>query len=179
MAELGDIDPLTSAIVTVNMSRRSIQKHILPAAAVAGTVLRVGAGLAARAAGVAARAAVRAARNAIRVAVRNARGSTRAQWITYVIQVAYSYVCNVEITRTIPVVLKKLVLIESPVPQPIITQIGCVGCIGGSIGTGGISAPVFNLDRYSARTPSYVTHACKLLWAAFQLPVCQLLVVYL
>ena len=138
--ELGYIEPLSSTIVTINVSRRSIEKRVVPVALVAGTVLRVGAGLVAR-------AAVAAARSAIRRAARNAATSTRAQWITYIIQVAYSYVCRGEITRTIPVVLKKLVLIESPVPQPIVTQIGCVRCIR--------SAPTFNFNGYSARTPAF------------------------
>ncbi|XP_065905004.1 uncharacterized protein [Dysidea avara] len=149
--ELGYIEPLSSTIVTINVSRRSIQKRILPAAAVAGAVLRVGAGLAARTAGATARAAVAAARSVIRRTARNAATSTRVQWITYAIQVAYNYVCGGLITRTTPIVLKKLVLIESPVPQPVIAQIGCGGCgIGRSIG-----GPTFSFNGFSARTPAF------------------------
>ena len=139
--ELGYIEPLSSSIVTINVSRRSIEKRVVPVVLVAGTVLRVGAGLAARTAG-AARAAVRAARSAIRATARNAATSTRAQWITYAIQVAYSYVCGGNITRTIPVVLKKLVLIELPVSQPT----GSVACV---------HTFKFNFQGYSARTPAF------------------------
>ena len=152
--ELGDIEPLSSTIVTINVSRRSIEKRVVPVAVAAGAVLRIGAGLAARAAGAAARAAVAAARSAIRRTARNLATSTRAQWITYAVQVAYSYVCRGEITRTIPVVLKKLVLIESLVPQPIVTQIGCISCsIRGPSVT--VDGPTFNFRGYSARTPAF------------------------
>ena len=110
IGELGNLEPLSSVTVTVQISRKSIQK-----------------------------------RNVI--------------WVVYIINIIYSYVCNDRLFRTIPVVLKKPTVIDTPVTN----RVSCSGCgggggggfRGGGGGGGGGFRGGFSFTGYTARTPAF------------------------
>ena len=107
ISELGHLEPLSSVIVTVQVSRRSIQKRYVI-------------------------------------------------WAIYIIRILYSYVCNERLFQTIPIVLKKPIIIDTPIT----TRVACFGC-GGSDGGGsdgggtGVPNNVFSFTGYTARTPAF------------------------
>ena len=106
MSELGDLEALSSVTLTVQVSRRSVQKR--------NTVI----------------------------------------WTVYIINILYSYVCGDRVLRTVPVVLKKPTVINTPITN----RVSCFGCQRGGLiggGGGGGGGGGFSFNGYSARTPAF------------------------
>lgn len=108
MSELGDLEALSSVTLTVQVSRRSVQKR--------NTVV----------------------------------------WTVYIINILYSYVCGDRVFRTVPVVLKKPTVIDTP----IVNRVSCFGCQGGGfvgsgVGNGRGIGGGFSFNGYTARTPAF------------------------
>ena len=107
MSELGNLEALSSVTLTVQVSRRSVQKR--------NTVI----------------------------------------WTVYIINILYSYVCGDRVFRTVPVVLKKPTVINTPITN----RVSCFGCQGGGLigpGGGGVGGGgVFSFNGYTARTPAF------------------------
>ena len=84
-------------------------------------------------------------------------------WVIYVINIVYSYVCGDRQFRTIPIVMKKPEIIDTP----IMNRISCFGCggFGGGGGGGG-----FSFTGYTARTPAFCNSCIQSLLSCVPTP---------
>jgi len=153
--DIGYIEPLSSIIITINISKKSTKKRFFPI--IVPVVKVIGSGLLRGAASTAARAAVTRYRSTLSGIARARSFAFRTQWVVYPIKILYQYLCgDLQIFRYITKFLKQLTIIEitldsHPLPvisQPISSSVQCTDCRMQTSSS-------INFNGYSAKTPAF------------------------